>query len=110
MTLVGIGVALNVLVIALNQGMPTQDDIRERAGREVRVPIEQTVKHRPEEDDDLLVFLGDVITAPGFPNQQFSIGDIVMALGIVDLCFEGSRVPRRRGAAVARPADPAQQS
>ena len=101
MTLIAIGVSLNVLVIALNQGMPTKDDVRERNGREVHVPIEQTVKHRPQEDDDLLVFLGDVITAPGFSNQQFSIGDIVMGLGIVDLCFEGSRVPRRRG--VAKP-------
>jgi hypothetical protein len=101
MTLIAIGVALNVLVIALNQGMPTKDDVHERNGKEVHVPIEQTVKHRPEEDDDLLVFLGDVITAPGFPNQQFSIGDIVMGLGIVDLCFEGSRVPRRRGVAPA---------
>lgn len=98
MTLIGIGVALNVLVIALNQGMPTKDDVRERNGREVHVPIEQTVKHRPEQDGDRLGFLGDVITLPGFANQQFSIGDIVMGLGIVDLCFEGSRVPRRRGA------------
>jgi hypothetical protein len=101
MTIIGIGVALNVLVIALNQGMPTKDDVRERNDRDVHVPIEQTVKHRPQEDDDLLSFLGDVITAPGFPNQQFSIGDIVMGLGIVDLCFEGSRVPRRRGLARA---------
>jgi hypothetical protein len=108
MTIIAIGVALNVLVIALNQGMPTKDDVRERGGREVHVPIEQTVKHRPQEDDDLLGFLGDVITAPGFPNQQFSIGDIVMGLGIVDLCFEGSRVPRRRG--VARATSGAQQS
>ena len=108
MTLIAIGVALNVLVIALNQGMPTKDDVRERNGREVQVPIEQTVKHRPQEDDDMLSFLGDVITAPGFPNQQFSIGDIVMGLGIVDLCFEGSRVPRRRG--VARATRGAQQS
>ena len=108
MTIIAIGVALNVLVIALNQGMPTKDDVRKRAGREVHVPIEQTVKHRPQEDDDLLAFLGDVITAPGFPNQQFSIGDIVMGLGIVDLCFEGSRVPKRRG--VARVTSGAQQS
>jgi len=103
MTLIAIGVALNVLVIALNQGMPTKDNVHEREGREVHVPIEQTVKHRPQEDDDLLAFLGDVITAPGFPNQQFSIGDIVMGLGVVDLCFEGSRVPRRRGVARATP-------
>ena len=68
MTLIAIGVALNVLVIALNQGMPTKDDVRERDGREVRVPIEQTVKHRPQEDDDLLGFLGDVITVPGVPE------------------------------------------
>jgi len=110
MTLVAIGVALNVLVIALNQGMPTKDDVRERNGREVHVPIEQTVKHRPEEDDDLLPFFGDVITAPGFPNQQFSIGDIVMGIGIIDLCFEGSRVPKRRGVKLKLERDPAQQS
>lgn len=97
MSLITVGVMLNVLVIAANQGMPTKDDVRERNGREVHVPIEQTVKHRPEQDDDILGFLGDVITAPGFSNQQFSIGDIVMGLGIVDLCFEGSRRPRRRG-------------
>jgi hypothetical protein len=101
MTIIAVGVALNVLVIALNQGMPTKDGVRERDGRDVHVPIEQTVKHRPLEDDDLLSFLGDVITVPGLPNQQFSIGDIVMGLGIVDLCFEGSRVPRRRKYATA---------
>lgn len=101
MTIIAVGVALNVLVIALNQGMPTKDGVRERDGSDVHVPIEQTVKHRPLEDEDLLSFLGDVITVPGLPNQQFSIGDIVMGLGIVDLCFEGSRVPRRRKYATA---------
>ena len=96
MLIITVGVALNVLVIALNQGMPTKDDVHDRNGREVHVPIEQTVKHRPQDDDTVLSFLGDVISAPGFPNQQFSIGDIVIALGMLDLCFEGSRVPRRR--------------
>ena len=71
------------------------------------MPIEQTVKHRPEEDDDLLAFLGDVITVPGLPNQQFSIGDIVMGLGIVDVCFEGSRRARRRRGAYPEPAETA---
>ena len=41
MTLIAVGVALNVLVIALNQGMPTKDDVEERNGREVHVPIER---------------------------------------------------------------------
>ena len=60
MLVVTIGVCLNVLVITLNQGMPTKDDVVERNGATVHVPIERTVKHRPAEDDDLLPFLGDV--------------------------------------------------
>ncbi len=100
MTIITVGIALNVLVIVLNQGMPTKDDVRSRDGHEVHVPIEQTAKHRPASDDDTLQFLGDMITLPRFPNQQFSIGDVVIGLGIIDLCFEGSRRPRRRGGAL----------
>ena len=97
MLVVSIGVALNVLAIALNGGMPTKDDVKDRNGREVHVPIERTVKHKPRESDDKLPFLGDVITAPGVPNQQFSVGDIVIGIGVIDICFEASRRPRRRG-------------
>jgi hypothetical protein len=96
-TLIGVGIACNVLVIALNLGMPTTEELRTVNGRDVYVPIEQTVKHRPQDDDTKLAFLGDVMTLPGAPNQSFSIGDILIGLGIVDLCFEASRVPRRRG-------------
>jgi hypothetical protein len=95
--IIAVGVAMNMLVIALNQGMPTKDEVHERNGREVHVPIERTVKHRPEQPDDQLVFLSDQISAPGIPNQQYSIGDIVIALGIIDVCFEASRRPRRFG-------------
>jgi hypothetical protein len=63
----------------------------------VRVPIERTVKHKPRTDDDLLAFLGDVITIPGAPNQQFSVGDIVIGVGVVYLCLVASRPPRTRG-------------
>ncbi|HEX5586489.1 MAG TPA: DUF5317 family protein [Acidimicrobiia bacterium] len=97
MLVVTVGVCLNVLVIALNQGMPTKDDVVERNGRTVHEPIERSVKHRPLEDDDLLPFLGDVLTVPGVPNQQFSIGDVVIGIGVADVCFEASRRPRRRG-------------
>jgi chromate transport protein ChrA len=100
MPIVVLGVALNVLVITLNGGMPTKDDVRERDGRQVHVPIERTVKHKPREPDDVLPFLGDVITAPGFPNQQFSAGDIVIGVGIVLICYDGSH-PRRRRAHTA---------
>jgi hypothetical protein len=97
MAIVAIGIGLNVLVIALNGGMPTKDDVTERNGREVHVPIERSVKHKPLEDSDQLDFLGDVITIPGFTSQQFSVGDIVIGIGVVDICFEASRRPRRRG-------------
>ena len=97
MTIITIGVCLNVLVIALNQGMPVKDDVVERSGRTVRVPIERTVKHRPRDDDTRLPFLADVLSAPGVPNQQFSIGDVVIMIGVADMCFEASRRPRRRG-------------
>jgi hypothetical protein len=97
MLLIALGVGLNVLVIALNGGMPTKDGVEERNGREVRVPIERTVKHKPRTDDDRLDFLGDVITIPGAPNQQFSVGDIVIGIGVVYLCFVASRPPRTRG-------------
>jgi hypothetical protein len=97
MLVVAVGVALNVIAISLNGGMPTKDDVKERDGREVHVPIERSVKHKPREDSDVLPFLGDVITAPGVPNQQFSVGDIVIGIGVVDICFEASRRPRRRG-------------
>jgi hypothetical protein len=107
MLIVAIGVAINVLAITLNGGMPTKDDVKERNGREVHVAIERTVKHKPRESDDLLPFLGDVITAPGVPNQQFSVGDIVIGIGVIDICFEASRRPRRRGAYLPEADSPA---
>jgi hypothetical protein len=97
MWIVTVGVCLNLLVISLNQGMPTKEVAVERDGRTVNVRIDRSIKHRPAEDDDLLPFLGDQLTAPGFPHDIFSIGDIVIAIGVADVCFEASRRPRRRG-------------
>jgi hypothetical protein len=93
-----VGVALNALVIALNQGMPTSSETAVRHGREVSVPIERTVKHRAEREGDLLPFLGDIFVFPAVDASQFSVGDVVIAVGIVDVCFEASRRPRRFGA------------
>jgi hypothetical protein len=95
--IIAIGVILNALVIGLNQGMPTKPDTVNRNGRTVHEPIERSVKHKPSSSDDVLGFLGDQITFPGMPNDQFSIGDIVIFLGIIDVCFEASRRPRRYG-------------
>jgi hypothetical protein len=100
MWIVALGVALNAAVIGLNQGMPTRDrEVTTASGRTVERPIDRTVKHRPESDDDLLPFLGDKIVIPEPIDEVISVGDIVIGVGIVGVCYLGSR-PRRsaRGA------------
>jgi Family of unknown function (DUF5317) len=95
MWVIALGIGLNALVIGLNQGMPTRDrEVTTRSGRTVERPIERTVKHRPESDDDLLPFLGDQIVIPEPVDEVVSFGDLVIALGVVLVCYRGSRVRR----------------
>jgi len=97
MWIIGLGIALNALVIGLNQGMPTRDnEVTTRSGRTIEEPIERTAKHRPESSDDLLPFLGDRLQVPAPIDEVISIGDVVIGLGIILVCYEGSRVRRRR--------------
>ena len=95
MWIIGAGIALNALVIGLNQGMPTADhEVTTRSGRTIEEPIERTAKHRPESDDDLLAFLGDRLRVPDPVDEVISIGDVVIGLGIILLCYQASRVRR----------------
>ena len=64
MAVVTIGIALNVLVIALNQGMP----YRAPEG----TTLETTVKHRPERHSDILTVLDDRIIVPGPLGESVS--------------------------------------
>ena len=92
---IGLGVALNALVIALNVGMPyTVVD---------GLPRETTIKHRPERKTDILPVLSDRF-AYGSPfNAAISIGDLVLGVGIVELAYANSRrIRRRRGSDAAR--------
>jgi hypothetical protein len=86
--LIGLGIALNAVVIALNLGMPYKvaDGL----------PRETTVKHRPTRDSDVAVFLSDQIVFGDPVDAAISIGDVVLAVGIVELAYVGSRRPRRR--------------
>ena len=96
MWVIGLGIALNALVIGLNQGMPTADnEVTTRSGRTIEEPIERTAKHRPESDDDLLPILGDRLRVPYPVDEVISIGDVVIGLGIILVCYQGSRVRRR---------------
>ena len=95
MWIIGVGIALNALVIGLNQGMPTRDnEVTTRSGRTIEEPIERTAKHRPESDDDLLPFLGDRLRVPDPVDEVISIGDVVIGLGIILVCYQASRVRR----------------
>lgn len=96
MGVIAFGIALNVIVIGLNQGMPTRAVGLDAQGNRIEKPIEQTVKHRPASDDDLLGFLGDEILLPQPFDALISVGDIVLAIGICELAYYGSRT-RRRG-------------
>jgi hypothetical protein len=93
---IALGVAMNALVIGLNQGMPTKALREDANGNRVEKPIEQTVKHRPESDDDLLPFLGDTIVLPSPIDTVVSIGDFVIMAGVLELVYFGSRRRRRR--------------
>ena len=64
---------------------------------ESKKQVEQTVKHRPESDDDLLGFLGDTILLPEPFDTVVSFGDLIMAVGICELAYSGSRRRWRRG-------------
>jgi len=97
MWVIGLGIALNALVIGLNQGMPTRDnEVTTRSGRTIEEPIERTAKHRPESGDDLLPFLGDRLQVPYPVDEVISIGDVVIGVGIILVCYQGSRARRRR--------------
>jgi hypothetical protein len=85
------GIAMNALVIGLNQGMPTKPIGNDASGDRIRKPVEQTVKHRQERKDDLLGFLGDKILFPRPFDTLVSFGDLIIAVGICELAFYGSR-------------------
>jgi hypothetical protein len=100
MSVVMIGIAMNALVIGLNQGMPTK--VSSPHGHEV------TVKHRPERANDVLTVLDDRIVVRGPVDEAISFGDLVIAVGLVDVVYRGSRRPRRarRRGSRGAPAEP----
>lgn len=87
MAIITIGVGLNVVVIAANQGMPYRPHGDDRAV--------VSVKHRPERSGDVLTVLDDRIYVPGPLPESVSFGDLILAVGIIDVAYRASRRPRR---------------
>lgn len=97
--LILIGTALNFTVIGLNQGMPVArqalmaSDQADTLDDLIHNPYP---KHHLASDDDLVVFLGDVIAVPAPVRQAISIGDIVTYAGVGVVVVTGMRAPSAR--------------
>jgi hypothetical protein len=92
MGIVFIGIACNALVITLNQGMPFK-----LPAEWIGKPAAQaTVKHHPQQPDDKLRFLSDIIILKGPLDSVMSFGDLILSIGIFDVAYHASRKRRRR--------------
>jgi hypothetical protein len=77
-----VGLVLNLVPIALNQGMPVSGSaVRAVGGSVPDVPTEQGGKHHLATDDDLVLFLGDVLPVRAPFREVVSLGDLVLWLG-----------------------------
>ncbi|MGH2589507.1 MAG: DUF5317 domain-containing protein [Actinomycetota bacterium] len=80
-----VGLAMNLLVIAANGGMPVSCEAVQRSGQPqlcADLRREPALKHHLAGADDVLMPLGDVIPLGTPINQVVSIGDIVAYAGI----------------------------
>lgn len=94
MAVVLVGVLCNLVAIAVNQGMPYDPPADWDTA-----DITSTVKHHPQDSDDEVLFLTDIILLPGPAETLISFGDLILAVGLIDLTYQASRRPRRRRAA-----------
>jgi hypothetical protein len=95
MAIITIGIALNAIVIALNQGMPANGPTRVDAQGRTVSAVATSVKHRPERPGDVLTVLDDRIVIRVPFHEILSFGDLILALGLIDVCYWGSRRDER---------------
>ena len=86
MPLVAAGALLNLVVVAMNGGMPVSDD----AVRAAAAAVPTDALHRTATADAKLIFLSDVIPV-GILRAVYSIGDVFIALGGAVLTFRAVR-------------------
>jgi hypothetical protein len=102
---IAIGVALNFLVIVANDGMPVSAGALEASGQgdtigDLTNHADAYVKHHLADDDDVVLFLGDVIGVPAPVSQAISVGDLFTYGGVGIVVVAGMR-RRRPGPAPA---------
>ena len=98
MGVVMVGMAMNLVPIAINAGMPVRASALADADIATSVDDAQYVNLRGErhleEDDDRLTFLGDIIPIPAL-KQVVSFGDLVLSIGTITLIVGLLRPPRK---------------
>ena len=89
----GLGLGLNLLVIAFNGGrMPVEVALVRRTGRPALIRLlNSKTKHAPAGPETRLRFLDDnLVLPPPYPNPQvFSVGDVFVTAGVCWLLFTG---------------------
>jgi hypothetical protein len=98
----GLGIALNILVIGFNGGMPVSLKAAGELGssrEEARAMLETACLHTPLEDGTRLTPLADTIPVPGPPWQRgvVSLGDLMLAAGLGAWVFAAARTRATQG-------------
>ncbi len=95
--IIGLGILLNTLVISANEGMmPVDSTNLPSYVLEELASGEKSPFHAAIDEDTRLEQLGDRIAVPYDHNRLLSIGDIVLAAGVVIL-IQQNMVKRRPG-------------
>ncbi len=95
--IVGLGILLNLLVITANHGkMPVDSTHMPAEVAEELAAGEKSPFHKIITEETWLAFLGDVISLPYKNNQLLSIGDIVIAAGIIIVIQQGMQGKKRK--------------
>jgi hypothetical protein len=98
MGVVMVGMAMNLVPIAINGGMPVRASALADADIAHSVDDAQYVELRGErhleDDEDRLAFLGDIIPVPAI-RQVVSFGDLVLSIGTITLIVGLLRPPRK---------------
>jgi hypothetical protein len=96
MVVVGIGVAVNLLPVALNGAMPVRADALIDAGIVAEADLDRVVLRGAREladSETSLEILGDVIPVPQV-DQVMSFGDLIVLIGLTDVIANLMRVRR----------------
>jgi hypothetical protein len=100
--LIAVGFALNVIVIAVNGGMPvSRQALRQAYGADYPVILRDLelnggAKHHMQRPDDDLIPLTDVIPLGSPVRLVLSVGDVLFFLGVTWVIAAATRGPRGR--------------